>query len=63
MDSFDMMVDYLEKRYMWVFDNINFSDEQIENSSLALVESVLLNGYTITDRAQYKPMNKLVRIN
>jgi len=63
MDSFDMMVDYLEKRYMWVFDNINFSDEQIENSSLALVESVLLNGYTINDCAQYKPMNKIVRVN
>jgi hypothetical protein len=63
MNSFDMMVDYLEKRPMRFFDNINYSDEEIENASLALVESVLLNGYTITDRAQYKPMNKMVRVS
>jgi hypothetical protein len=60
MDKFEMMVGYLENREKIFFDTVLSSDEECENSSLALVEAVLLNGYTITDKRLYKTTLKKV---
>jgi hypothetical protein len=60
MDKFEMMVGYLENREKIFFDNVLSSDEECENASLALVEAVLLNGYTITDKRLYKTTLKKV---
>ncbi len=35
-------------------------DEQLENESLAFVESIMLNGYNITDVREYKTVTKKV---
>ena len=35
-------------------------DEQLENESLAFVESIMLNGYSITDVREYKTVTKKV---
>ncbi len=60
MDKFEMMVGYLENREKIFFENVLSSDEECENASLALVEAVLLNGYTITDKRLYKTTLKKV---
>jgi|694.fasta_scaffold24109_16 hypothetical protein len=60
MDKFEMMVGYLENREKIFFENVLSSDEECENASLALVEAVLLNGYTITDKRLYKTIMKKV---
>jgi hypothetical protein len=60
MDKFEMMVGYLENREKNFFDTMLYSDEECENASLALVEAVLLNGYTITDKRLYKTTLKKV---
>lgn len=60
MDKFEMMVGYLENREKNFFDTMLYSEEEFENASLALVEGVLLNGYTITDKRLYKTTLKKV---
>jgi nitrogen fixation/metabolism regulation signal transduction histidine kinase len=49
-----------ENREKIFFENVLSSDEECENASLALVEAVLLNGYTITDKRLYKTIMKKV---
>lgn len=60
MNPFDYMVSYLENREKNWNESILYSDEEHENASLALVESVLLNGYQIIDRKCYKTTIKKV---
>lgn len=65
MGQFEMMVNYLENRDDNFLDTVLYSDEELENISLALVESVLLNGYKISDKRVYKTTLKKVteRVN
>jgi hypothetical protein len=60
MDQFSFMVDYLDdcmsKKWRYVLNE----DEQLENESLAFVESIMLNGYNITDVREYKTVTKKV---
>jgi len=60
MNPFDYMVSYLENREKNWNETILYSDEEHENASSALVESILLNGYQITDRKCYKTTIKKV---
>jgi hypothetical protein len=60
MDKFEMMVGYLENREKNFFDTMLYSEEEFENASLVLVEGVLLNGYTITNKRLYKTTLKKV---
>ncbi len=55
-----MMVGCLENREKNYFDKILCSDEELENESLALVEAILLNGYTIAESRKYKTTTKKV---
>ena len=60
MDQFELMIDYLENSRDNYFKNILLSDEEVENSSLAFVESTLLHGYQIAEPRQYKTTTKKV---
>lgn len=60
MDRFELMIDYLENSRDNYFKNILLSDEEVENSSLAFVESTLLHGYQIAEPRQYKTTTKKV---
>ncbi len=60
MDKFDFMVDFLINDKQRSYDNILLEDEELENSSSAFVESILLNGYNVTDRRLYKTTLKKV---
>jgi hypothetical protein len=54
MDQFTFMVDTLtDYSDKWLGNYIRDTDE-LTNESLALVESTLLHGYTITDVAQFE---------
>jgi hypothetical protein len=58
MNQFEMMVNQLfNSDAKW---NLYYSDEEFQNASLAMVEGVLLNGYTITDNRVYKTTLKKV---
>jgi hypothetical protein len=54
------MVDYLDdcmsKKWRYMLNE----DEQLENESLAFIESIMLNGYSITDVREYKTATKKV---
>jgi|LakMenEpi03Aug12_release.lakeMendotaPanAssembly.Ray.scaffolds.fasta_scaffold4386327_1 hypothetical protein len=65
MDKFEFMVDFLINGKQNAFDNILLEDDECENASSAFVESILLNGYEVTDRRVYKTTLKKVteRIN
>lgn len=56
MNQFTFMVDTL---YGEAYADILSSDELL-NTSLAFVESTLLNGYNITDIAEYQTRTKRV---
>jgi hypothetical protein len=59
MNQFSFMVDYLDcmsKKWRYILNE----DEQLENESLAFVESIMLNGYNITDVREYKTVTKKV---
>jgi hypothetical protein len=61
MDQFTFMVDtLLSEHYREML-----TDEEFENSSFAFVQSTLLNGYNITDIAEYQTRTKpiTVRVN
>lgn len=60
MDRFELMIDYLENSKDNFFKNVLLSDEEVENSSLAFVESTLLHGYNIAEPRQYKTVLKKV---
>lgn len=60
MDRFELMIDYLENRSVNYVNNILLSDEEVENSSLAFVESTLLHGYQIAEPRKYKTVTKKV---
>lgn len=54
MDQFTLMVDTLTNYSNKFLDNYIRNDDELTNESLALVESTLLHGYTITDVAQFE---------
>lgn len=60
MNQFELMIDYLENSRDNYFKNILLSDEEVENSSLAFVESTLLHGYQIAEPRQYKTVLKKI---
>lgn len=60
MDRFELMIDYLENSKDNFFKNVLLSDEEVENSSLAFVESTLLHGYNVAEPRQYKTVLKKV---
>ena len=60
MNQFELMIDYLENRSDNYVKNFVLSDEEIENSSLAFVESTLLHGYQVAEPRQYKTVLKKV---
>ena len=60
MDQFTLMAETLANyNYKFVLNYI-LEDEEATNESLALVESTLLHGYTITDCTEYKTTIKRV---
>lgn len=60
MDQFSFMVDYLDDCMSKKWRNVLTEDEQLENESLAFVESIMLNGYNIPDVREYKTVTKKV---
>ena len=60
MNQFSFMVDYLDDCMFKKWRNMCTEDEQLENESLAFVESIMLNGYSITDIREYKTVTKKV---
>lgn len=60
MNQFELMIDYLDNSKDNFFKNVFLSDEEVENSSLAFVESTLLHGYNIAEPRQYKTVLKKV---
>jgi hypothetical protein len=60
MDQFSFMVDYLGDCMSKKWRYILIEDEQLENESLAFVESIMLNAYNITDVREYKTVTKKV---
>lgn len=60
MNQFELMIDYLENSKSNFFKNILLSDGEVENSSLAFVESTLLHGYNVAETRQYKTVLKKV---
>jgi hypothetical protein len=60
MNQFSFMVDYLDDCMSKKWRNMLNEDEQLENESLAFVESIMLNGYNITDVREYKTITKKV---
>jgi hypothetical protein len=60
MNQFSFMVDYLDDCMSKKWRNMLTEDEQLENESLAFVESIMLNGYNITDVRAYKTVTKKV---
>jgi hypothetical protein len=60
MDQFSFMVDCLDDCVSKKWRNMLNEDEQLENESLAFVESIMLNGYNITDVRAYKTVTKKV---
>jgi hypothetical protein len=60
MNQFSFMVDYLDDCMSKKWRTMLTDDEQLENESLAFVESIMLNGYSITDVREYKTVTKKV---
>jgi endonuclease V-like protein UPF0215 family len=60
MDQFSFMVDYLDDCMSKKWRNMLNEAEQLENESLAFVESIMLNGYNIADVREYKTVTKKV---
>ena len=60
MDQFALMVETLtDYNYKYV-RKYSLEDEEATNESLALVESTLLHGYTITNIQEYKTVMKRI---
>jgi hypothetical protein len=60
MNQFSFMVDYLDDCMFKKWRNRCTGVEQLENESLAFIESIMLNGYSITDVREYKTVTKKV---
>ena len=60
MDQFALMVENLTDYNFKYLRNYSLEDEDSINESLALVESTLLHGYTITNVQAYKTVMKRV---
>ena len=60
MDQFTLMAETLTNYNCKFVRNYILEDEEATNESLALVESTLLHGYTITDCVQYETLTKRV---
>jgi hypothetical protein len=60
MNQFSFMVDYLDDCMSKKWRTRRAAAEQLENESLAFVESIMLNGYNITDVREYKTVTKKV---
>jgi hypothetical protein len=60
MDQFTLMAETLTGYNYKFVRNYVMEDEEATNESLALVESTLLHGYTITDCTEYKTTMKRV---
>lgn len=60
MDQFALMVENLTDYNFKYLRNYSLEDEDSTNESLALVESTLLHGYTITNVQEYKTVMKRV---
>ena len=60
MDQFTLMTETLTNYNYKFVRNYILEDEEATNESLALVESTLLHGYTITDSTEYKTTMKRV---
>ena len=60
MDQFALMVENLTDYNFKYLRNYSLEDEDSINESLALVESTLLHGYTITNIQEYKTTMKRV---
>ena len=60
MDQFALMVENLTDYNLKYLRNYSLEDEDSINESLALVESTLLHGYTITNVQEYKTVMKRV---
>jgi len=60
MNQFSFMVDYLDDCVFKKWRNMCTEDEQLENESLAFIESIMLNGYSITHIREYKTVTKKV---
>ena len=60
MDQFALMVENLTDYNFKYVRNYSLEDEESINESLALVESTLLHGYTITNIQEYKTVMKRV---
>jgi hypothetical protein len=60
MDQFALMVETLTNYNCKFVRNYIMEDEEATNESLALVESTLLHGYTITNIQEYKTVMKRV---
>ena len=54
MDQFTLMTETLTDYSYKFVRNYILEDEEATNESLALVESTLLHGYTITNCTEYK---------
>jgi hypothetical protein len=60
MDQFTLMAETLTNYNSKFVRNYILEDEEATNESLALVESTLLHGYTITNIQEYKTVMKRV---
>jgi hypothetical protein len=60
MNQFSFMVDYLDDCMSKKWRNMCTENEQLEYESLAFVESIMLNGYSITYIREYKTVTKKV---
>lgn len=60
MNQFEFMVNNLENRVNHRYETFLYTDEDHENASLALVESILLNGYQVISQRVYKTITKKV---
>ena len=60
MDQFTLMAETLTNYNYKFVRNYILEDEEATNESLALVESTLLHGYTITNIQEYKTVMKRV---
>ena len=62
MDQFTLMTETLTGYNYKFVRKYMLEDEEATNESLALVESTLLHGYTITDCVQYETLTKRVTL-
>lgn len=60
MDQFALMVETLTDYNFKYVRKYSLEEEEATNESLALIESTLLHGYTITNIQEYKTVMKRI---